>query len=612
MTAPRAGARRGSPGHLRAARDVTPAHFCVLGAEEHLLGISGVEVLGDRGKVPIDDPEDAGIITVVPREAAARSPDVAANLMGRAAGLMPPADPDRDRLLTEQAGSLVLAGRIPDALAACRLLLGRHHDPSVDGPARICLGHALLAVGQVRDALQELERAEQSPALPPGERAAARAWAGFARISLGDLDGAAASEEEARSAASAGDYLTTSIAMSTIARISESRGQLADAEQTANEAVRLADESPGRQGHRFPVRVTQGRILIELDRLGEARSALSTGMRTSEELGVRFALATHQMYLAFARFIAGEWDDAMAEIEASLDLAEETGEIYSRAYTYGVLSLINFHRNDLSRARESAAAADRDLAGWGGHSVTWSAWPHALILEANGERDLALAVMAGIWDRCASSGLVLDYPVIGADLVRLALATGDPERAANASAAVARVASINQVAWMTGAALHCQGLIEGNAETLQAAASAYADGSRPLQLALACEEAGNAFAGQDRWDRARPLLDQAIGIYERLGCSRDLARTEALLREAGVRRGRRGTRGRPQFGWDSLTPTEYSIAVLVAEGLSNPQIGGRLYISRRTVQTHLAHIFAKLDMSSRAQLAAEVTRHQPD
>jgi tetratricopeptide (TPR) repeat protein len=233
------------------------------------------------------DTEAISWLTRAAREAAARSPDVAANLMGRAAGLMPPADPDRDRLLTEQAGSLVLAGRIPDALAACRLLLGRHHDPAADGPARICLGHALLAVGQVRDALQELERAEQSPALPPGERAAARAWAGFARISLGDLDGAAASEEEARSAASAGDYLTTSIAMSTIARISESRGQLADAERTANEAVRLADESPGRQGHRFPVRVTQRRILIELDRLGEARSALSTGDTASGGVRVR-------------------------------------------------------------------------------------------------------------------------------------------------------------------------------------------------------------------------------------------------------------------------------------------------------------------------------------
>ena len=54
-----------------------------------------------------------------------------------------------------------------------------------------------------------------------------------------------------------------------------------------------------------------------------------------------------------------------------------------------------------------------------------------------------------------------------------------------------------------------------------------------------------------------------------------------------------------------------SIAGLVAEGLSNPQIGERLYISRRTVQTHLAHVFAKLDISSRAQLAAEITRQRP-
>ena len=550
-------------------------------------------------------------LTRAAREAAARSPDVAATLMGRAIRLMPPDDPERDRLLAEQAGSLVLAGRIADALAACRLLLNRYHDPGVDGPARICLGHALLAVGQVRDALQELERAGQSAALPATERAAARAWAGFARISLGDPDGAAAAEAEARSAASAGDYLTTSIAMATIARIAESRGKLSDAQQTIGEAVRLADESPGRQGHRFPVRVTEGRILIELDRLDDARSALSTGMRTSEELGVRFALATYQMYLAFARFIAGEWDDAVAEIEASLDLAEETGEIYSRAYTYGLLALISLHRNDLSRAQEAAAAADQDLAGWGGHSVTWAAWPRALILEVNGEAELALAVMSGIWDRCARSGLALDYPVIGTDLVRLALAAGDLDRAANASAGVARVAASNQVPWMTGSALHCQGLIDADAETLQAAASSYARGSRPLQYALASEDAGTAFARQGNWGRGHPLLGQAVDIYERLGASRDLARAEALLREAGIRRGRRGARGRPQFGWDSLTPTEHSIAVLVAEGLSNPQIGQRQYVSRRTVQTHLAHIFAKLDISSRAQLAAEVARHRP-
>ena len=105
---------------------------------------------------------------------------------------------------------------------------------------------------------------------------------------------------------------------------------------------------------------------------------------------------------------------------------------------------------------------------------------------------------------------------------------------------------------------------------------------------------------------------RAAGVYERLGAARDLARAEAACARPGIRRGRRGTRSRPQFGWRSLTPTELSIAGLVAEGLSNPQIGERLYISYRTVQTHLAHVFAKLDISSRAQLAAEVTRRRRD
>ncbi|MFL5880797.1 MAG: helix-turn-helix transcriptional regulator, partial [Actinomycetota bacterium] len=87
-------------------------------------------------------------------------------------------------------------------------------------------------------------------------------------------------------------------------------------------------------------------------------------------------------------------------------------------------------------------------------------------------------------------------------------------------------------------------------------------------------------------DQAGPPLQQAVEIYERLGAARDLARAEAVLRQAGIRRGRRGPRGRPRTGWHSLTPTERTVAQLVAEGLSNPQIGDRLYVSRRTVQTH--------------------------
>ena len=556
------------------------------------------------------DAEAIGWLTRAAREAAARSPDVAAGLLERAAGLMAPADPGRDRLLAERASSLMVSGRNADALAACRSLLDRDLDPQVDGPVRICLGRALLAQGQVRDALQELEQAGSSPALPGAERAAARAWAGFARMSLGDLDGAAASAEQARSAAAAAaDHLTVSVAMTTLARVSESRGHLRDALQITDEAMHLADESPGRLGHRYPIRATRGHILIELGLPEEARSALGAGMRISEEIGVRWPLLLYQGFLALERFITGEWDDAIAELEASFELADEIQTVVARAH--GILSLISLHRNDLSRAEEAAAAAARDLARWGpGYLTTWAAWPRALIQEAGGELGQALATMTGAWDMCARLGLALDYPAVGADLVRLALASGDIGRARDASAAVTEVAARNEVPWMTGAALRCRGLIEDDAEILQAAAGACAGGSRPLGLALACEDAGAAFARQGRLDRARPLLDQALGIYERLGAARDLARAEATLREAGIRRGRRGTRGRPQIGWASLTPAEHAVAGLVAEGLSNPQIGERLYISRRTVQTHLAHMFAKLDIATRAQLAADVTRHR--
>ena len=178
------------------------------------------------------------------------------------------------------------------------------------------------------------------------------------------------------------------------------------------------------------------------------------------------------------------------------------------------------------------------------------------------------------------------------------------------AAAVGDVASRNDLPWLSGAALRCQGLAENDAHALVAAAGTYAEASRPLELALASEDAATALVRQGDTERARPLLDQAIAIYERLGADRDLSRVNAILRLAGVRRGIRGRRKRAQFGWQSLTATELTVSGLVADGLSNPQIGERLFVSRRTVQTHLAHVFTKLDLSSRAQLAAEVTRRR--
>lgn len=72
---------------------------------------------------------------------------------------------------------------------------------------------------------------------------------------------------------------------------------------------------------------------------------------------------------------------------------------------------------------------------------------------------------------------------------------------------------------------------------------------------------------------------------------------------------RRGQRKRPLTGWASLTPTEASVACLVGDGLANDEIASRLFVSPRTVQTHLTHIYAKLSVTSRVRLAQEAARH---
>ncbi len=72
----------------------------------------------------------------------------------------------------------------------------------------------------------------------------------------------------------------------------------------------------------------------------------------------------------------------------------------------------------------------------------------------------------------------------------------------------------------------------------------------------------------------------------------------------------RGQRKRPASGWASLTPTERDVVRLVTEGLANNDIAARLFISPRTVQTHLTHVYSKLGLTSRVQLAQEAARHQ--
>ena len=151
-------------------------------------------------------------------------------------------------------------------------------------------------------------------------------------------------------------------------------------------------------------------------------------------------------------------------------------------------------------------------------------------------------------------------------------------------------------------------ILDGDLAALQSVADAYEAAGRPLLEAQAREHAAELLATQGDDLEARTQLDAAQDRYTKLDASWDAARADSRLRALGVRRGVHGSRRRPKSGWAALTETEQTVASLLAKGLSNPEIASRMFISRRTVQFHVSNILAKLNLSSRVELAALVIR----
>jgi DNA-binding CsgD family transcriptional regulator/tetratricopeptide (TPR) repeat protein len=160
------------------------------------------------------------------------------------------------------------------------------------------------------------------------------------------------------------------------------------------------------------------------------------------------------------------------------------------------------------------------------------------------------------------------------------------------------------------------GLRTGYADSLDAIAGLEADAGnhRDAVRLLAASD-----AGRDGMGYPRPPVDlpEHEALVASLRASLGREAFEDIWRDgmsmplddvvAVLTRGR-GPRGRPQAGWASLSPTELDVARLVSEGLSNPEIASRLYVSRSTVKAHLAHIYAKVGVANRTELATIVSR----
>jgi ATP/maltotriose-dependent transcriptional regulator MalT len=100
------------------------------------------------------------------------------------------------------------------------------------------------------------------------------------------------------------------------------------------------------------------------------------------------------------------------------------------------------------------------------------------------------------------------------------------------------------------------------------------------------------------------LGDQAFETAWQAGSATPLEEAVSLLGRG------RGARLRPKSGWPSLTPTEQDVVTLVVSGLSNVEVGRELLMSRSTVKTHLAHVYAKLGVGNRTELAATASKRE--
>jgi DNA-binding CsgD family transcriptional regulator len=418
-----------------------------------------------------------------------------------------------------------------------------------------------------------------------------------------------------RASEAAGDAVSARLVAHVRASLALIVGHLGDARRFAMDAAVGDDPAPdarigqGWHFHRQMARVTLGLTLIRMDRLDEAEAVLGEARRATEESGFRLSLVMAQRGLMMRRYLGGDWDDAVAEYEAIVDLCDEFAESSdSLVDPSSMRSLIALHQGDLATARRVLPASYSPARSVGG---CWPDQAHALVFEASGSPERALATLSAAWEYNTRLGAFLALPVLGADLVRLSLSCGRPAnpRLEDVMAGVDTVADANpEVASIAGAALRCHGLVDDDPTQLLDASSRFAKGRRPLEGALACEEAAELFARRGLLGEARPLFDDAIARFRALGASWDAARAAHRARASGIRLGQRGGRDRPANGWAALTTSERRVVGLVAQGLTNAAVAEQLFLSRHTVKAHIASALKKLSVSSRADLARVATR----
>jgi DNA-binding CsgD family transcriptional regulator len=367
--------------------------------------------------------------------------------------------------------------------------------------------------------------------------------------------------------------------------------------------------------------------------LGQALAKFGDGMSTDEELrwiwlacmAAMRALDDERWETVSARHLQlARQTGALGELPLALNsrtyvlvfagdllsatmLTEETDAVQtaigSYLAPYGALALAAF-RGERAAANELFKRTIDEVNQRGeGIGITIAEWARAVI--SNGLGDYHQALIAATRATEYEPDLrMLAWPIV--ELIEASVRTGDTELAEVAFGRLRAVTSASGTDWALGLQARSHALVaEG-----ETAERLYCEAITRLARTRQRTDLGRAHLLYGEWLRrqrrrtdSREQLRTAEGMFEAMGMEAFAQRAGRELRTTGET-----LRKRPAAGdYAQLTPQEAQVARLARDGLTNPEIGTRLFISRHTVQYHLRKVFTKLGITSRAQLDRAVS-----
>ena len=531
----------------------------------------------------------------------AQAPGVAAELLTRAVAGSPADSAQHGWLASRLADALYRIGDRATAEQVANRALEYAAEPDLLVDLHWTLAQCRMLAGFSAESLATLDRALASPGISARHRARLLVVATRTHMNLGAVEKAGQVATHALAAASeAGDNWAMGWALLMMGLVTAAQGYVTDSLPLFDRALTVTQADPALTDLRLLLQIDKAVTLGNLDRYEEALAAAGQARHLADQVGTTFRLAQAHGALCQLLFQTGRWDDALAEVGM---VHEDLKEPAVAGCELGIAAVISFHRGDVGAAHGRLAAATPHAERLGRRLITSLALARSMDCELDGALPEALAALTDAFD--GSTEEVEEIEDLLPDAVRLATGTGGLSTAqALASQAVALAAG-SEIPHRQANALYCRGLLDHDAPRLLTAAARYDDAGRPLLRAKALEAAAGHFVDTDDRGQAREAFTQAVEVYTSLDAAADVARLQATFRAHGIRRGPHAKHRRARSGWDSLTATEITIATLVEEGLSNPEIAAKLLLSRRTVATHVSHILKKLDVHSRTDIARE-------